>query len=64
MHLLFKITFSRKTQVNIKYLKYIPKSHKKVQNSNILSMIVYETNIKILDRKIKKPFGFHFYLKI
>ena len=54
MHLQFKFTFSRKIQVNIKNLKNIPKSHRKVPNWNMCFKVLYKCHRKNLKTKIKK----------
>ena len=52
MHLQFKFTFSRKIQVNIKNLKNIPKSHRKVPNWNMCFKVLYKCHRKNLKKKI------------
>ena len=51
MHLQFKFTFSRKIQVNIKNLKNIPKSHRKVPNWNMCFKVLYKCHRKNLKTK-------------
>ena len=53
MHLQFKFTFSRKIQVNIKNLKNISKSHRKVLNWNMYFKVLYKCHGKNLKTKIK-----------
>ena len=53
MHLQFKFTFLRKIQVNIKNLKNIPKSHRKVPNWNMCFKVLYKCHRKNLKPKIK-----------
>ena len=53
MHLQFKFTFSRKIQVNIKNLKNIPKSHRKVPNWNMCFKVLYKCHRKNLKTKKK-----------
>ena len=54
MHLQFKFTFSRKIQVNIKILKNIPKSHRKVPNWNMCFKVLYNCHRKKFENKNKK----------
>ena len=54
MHLQFKFTFSRKIQVNIKNLKNIPKSHRKVPNWNMCFKVLYKCHRKNLKTKKNK----------
>jgi hypothetical protein len=54
MHLPFKFIFFEKIQVNIKNLKYIPKIHQKVPNSNMSFYIIYKDYRKNLKSKFKK----------
>ena len=51
MHLQFKFTFLRKIQVNIKNLKNIPKSHRKVPNWNMCFKVLYKCHRKKLKTK-------------
>ena len=51
MHLQFKFTFLRKIQVNIKNLKNIPKSHRKVPNWNMCFKVLYKCHRKNLKKK-------------
>jgi hypothetical protein len=51
-----QIYFFKKIQVNIKKLKYIPKSHQKVPNSNICFYTIYKDYRKKFENKIKKIF--------
>ena len=54
IHLQFKFTFLRKIQVNIKNLKNIPKSHRKIPNWNMCFKVLYKCHRKNLKTKIKK----------
>ena len=51
MHLQFKFTFLRKNQVNIKILKNIPKSHRKVPNWKMCFKVLYKCHRKNLKTK-------------
>ena len=54
MHLQFKFTFSRKIQVNIKKLKNITKSHRKVPDLNMCFKVLDKCHRKNLKTNTKK----------